>query len=210
MEFFYKVNGKDYPVNIINKRIKNIHYRFRNGEFIISAPRLVSKKVIINGLDKYAEKLIKAEEKTKSKGDGYLYLLGVKIYIDESGEIKFHNAESIKYKSKADLDKKLKKFFLDLITKRVEYYSSLMKVPLYKVRVNNAKTRFGSNSKKTKTINFSTMLMAYSIEIIDSVVVHELAHILFYDHSKNFYNVVYKYCPSYDIYRKKLIKGEFK
>ena len=210
MEFFYKVNGKDYPVNVINKRIKNIHYRFRNGEFIISAPRLVSKKVIINGLDKYAEKLIKAEEKTKSKGDGYLYLLGVKIYIDESGEIKFHNAESIKYKSKMDLDKKLKKFFLDLITKRVEYYSSLMRRHLYKVRVNNAKTRFGSNSKKTKTLNFSTMLMAYSIEIIDSVVVHELAHILFYDHSKNFYNVVYKYCPSYDIYRKKLIKGEFK
>ena len=210
MVFFYKVNGKDYPVNVTHKKIKNIHYRYRNGEFLISAPRLVSKKVIINGLDKYAIKLINSEEKNQAKGDGYIYLLGVKIFVDEMGEIKFHNAESIVYKSKIDLDRKLKKFFLDLITKRVEYYSSLMRLPLYKVRVNNAKTRFGSNSKKTKTLNFSTMLMPYSIEIIDSVVVHELAHILFYDHSKNFYNVVYKYCPSYDIYRKKLIKREYK
>ena len=46
-------------------------------------------------------------------------------------------------------------------------------------------------------------------EIIDSVIIHELAHHFVYDHSDNFYKVVYKYCPNYDILRKKLIKAEF-
>ena len=104
----------------------------------------------------------------------------------------------------------MKKYFKDLVTKRVEYYSSVMNLPLYKVSVKNMKTRFGSNSKHTQRLHFALVLMHYSIEIIDSVVVHELAHILVYDHSKKFYDVVYKYCHDYDIYRKKLIKGEYK
>ena len=84
-----------------------------------------------------------------------------------------------------------------------------MTLPLYKVTLKDMRTRFGSNSKHTKTLHFAYVLIHYSFDIIDSVIVHELAHILVYDHSKKFYDVVYKYCPDYDIYRKKLIKGEF-
>ena len=60
-----------------------------------------------------------------------------------------------------------------------------------------------------KTLTFSFVLIHYSKEVIDSVVIHELAHDLFFDHSSNFYNVVYNYCPNYDILRKQLVKGEF-
>ena len=42
------------------------------------------------------------------------------------------------------------------------------------------------------------------------VCVHELAHILVYDHSKEFYDVVYKYYPNYKECHTKLRKGEFK
>ena len=209
-DFFYNVNGKDYLVHINYKRMKNIRYRFIDGAFVISCNRLVGKKSIVAGLEKYAESLIKRSEKPGPIGEDYFYLLGVKLPYKEVGEVNFSDGSKISWKSKEDFDKKMKKYFKDLVTKRVEYYSGVMNLPLYKVSVKNMKTRFGSNSKHTQRLHFALVLMHYSIEIIDSVVVHELAHILVYDHSKKFYDVVYKYCPDYDIYRKKLIKGEYK
>ena len=208
-DFFYKVNDIEYPVHIIYKHIKNIHFRFVDGAFVVSCNRLTSKRSIVTGLDKYAESLIKRSIKPNAIGEDYFYLLGKKLPYSDVGEISFTDGSKIVWKSRDDFNKKMKKFFLNHVTKRVEIYSKLMNVPLYKVTVKEMRTRFGSNSKHTKTLHFSLVLMHYSSEIIDSVVVHELAHILVYDHSKKFYDIVYKYCPNYDIYRKKLIRGEF-
>ena len=209
-DFFYKVNGIEYPVHIIYKKIKNMYFRFIDGAFVITCNKKVSKKTIISGLDKYGSKIIQRNKKVNASGEDFLYLLGVKVDVHESGEIAFSDGSKIVYKNKEELNKKLKKFFKDLMIKRTKYYTSLMKLPEYKVSVKEMRSRFGSNSKYTKTIHYAYVLMHFSIEIIDSVIVHELAHILVYDHSKKFYDIVYKYCPNYDIYRKKLIRSEFK
>ena len=207
--FFYKVDDKEYLVEVTHKRIRNIHYRFVDGVFKVSCPHITPKSVIVKGLNKFAPKMIARGEKSKPIGEDYIYLFGSKISLQESGEISFTNGDKLVYKDHIDLDKKLHKLFLSILKDKVAYYSSKMGVPLYRVSLRNMKTRFGSNSKKTKSVHFSYVLIHYSHPIIDSVVVHELAHILVYDHSKKFYDVVYKYCPDYDIYRKKLIRGEY-
>ncbi|MCQ2802868.1 MAG: M48 family metallopeptidase [Bacilli bacterium] len=209
-DFIYKVNNKEYNVRIIHKRIKRTYFRFINNEFVISCHPLTSNFSIIKGLDKFAVGLINKARKEEPIGEEYIYLYGNKVSIHNFGEIKFTNDETIKYTSKEELLKKLKKQYLAVITNKVKYFSSLMNVPLYKVSVRNMSTRYGSNSRKTKSVHFSTILMHYSGEIIDSVVVHELAHILVYNHSKQFYDVVYKYCPNYKVCRKKLIRGEYR
>ena len=68
----------------------------------------------------------------------------------------------------------------------------------YKVKIKEMKSRLGSNSKATNTLNFTSKLIHFSKDAIDSVIIHELAHYFYFDHSKNFYDVVYKYCPNYD------------
>ena len=207
--FFYKVNDKEYEVIIVHKRIKNIHYRFVDGAFKVSCHPLTSKRNILVGLDKYAASLIKRSEKVAPQSSDYIYLFGVKVPLEESAKITFSNGETIEYKNHLDLNRKIRKLFLKIVTDRVSYYSSKMGVPLYKVSVREMKTRFGSNSKYTKSLHFSMSLVHFSFPIIDSVIVHELAHIKVYNHSKAFYDVVYKYCPDYQVYRKKLIRGEF-
>lgn len=206
-KFNYEVNGTPYPVNITFKRMRNIRYFFKNGEFYVSCPRLTSMRSIIGGLDKFAEKMVeKANKKVPASGDDYIYLYGYRVEIGSSGTLNI-GSQSLTFKSRQELDKKLKKFFKEIVTQRVRYYEKLMNIPEYNVRVQKMSTRYGSNSKQTHTVNFSTVLMNYSLPIIDSVVVHELAHHFYFDHSENFYNVVYKYCPNYKKYHSFLRKG---
>ena len=208
--FFYKVNDKEYEVIVTHKRIKNIHYRFKDDKFYISCHPFVGRHTLINGLNQFGEGLIRRSSKEKPIGDNYIYLFGEKYIINTSGKLSLSGYKEINYKNHDDLLKKLKPIFKDIITQRVRYYEGLMNVPSYTINVRNMTSRYGSNSKYSKNINFAFTLIHYSFAIIDSVVVHELAHILVFNHSKKFYDVVYKYYPDYDSCHTKLRKGVFK
>ena len=210
-EFIYKYNDKEYPVIVTRKSIRSIRYTFRDGKFYVSAPHFFAGKGrIIDGLDRFAARLIKSDHKSKARGEDYIYLLGTKVQIQNEGEINFSDGVNIKYKSAEDLDKKLKKWFLKLVENRHRYYEKLMEIKKpYKVKVRKMSSRYGSNSSQTHSITYSLILMHYTIDVIDSVIVHELVHDKVHNHSNKFYDVVYKYCPDYDKLHKRLRKGEF-
>lgn len=207
-EFIYQVDDKDYRVIVTYKRIRNIHFRFDGESFLVSAPRLVSLKQIKSGLDKYAKKLIKRSVKMNAETSEYIYILGKKIETNYPGYLALES-DLISYNDNKQLHTKLRKWFLNYLTNRTEFFEKVMGAPHYLVKLRQMKSRYGSNNKSTKTITYSLVLIHYSPEIIDSVIIHELAHCFAYNHGDNFYKVVYKYCPNYDILRKKLIKAEF-
>lgn len=205
----YNLEGQDYEVAISYKRIRNIHFRFENDIFLISCPRMTPKRMIISGLDKYAKKLRDRSPKTQAFGDDFVYLYGQKIPVTYPGSILYNNETKIDFKDPDDLIKKLRKYFLKYMQDRTVYYANLMKCPLYTVKVRQMKSRYGSNNRHSRTITYSLTLLHYSFKIIDSVIIHELAHCHAYDHGDKFYRVVYAYCPRYDELRKKLIKAVF-
>ena len=73
-----------------------------------------------------------------------------------------------------------------------------------KVRIRDIKYAWGSCSVN-KNITISYKLICYSKETIKYVILHELCHIKYMNHSKNFWNLVEIYMPNY-----KEIKKEFK
>lgn len=204
----YTYLGKTYNIKITRKRMRTIRYRLINDTFLISAPYLCSKGSIKRGLDKFAEKLIKGQ-KPASEGKDFIYIFGYKHRFADSGEIKFTNGQIIKFSSRDEFEKKMRKFFLSVITSRVRLFEGKMGLKPHNVRVRKMTSRYGSNSKHTNTVSFALSLYHYSYEIIDSIVVHELAHSIHFDHSKAFYDVVYKYCPNYEDLHKKLTKGDY-
>ena len=210
-EFVYIYNGVEYPVIVTRKRMRSIRYVFKDGVFKVSAPYMfASEKTIIIGLDKFAGKLIKKSQTVKGRGNDYIYLLGYKTPLQESGKISFSNGDEIVYKDEKDFEKKLKKWFTEFMTKRTRYYEKVMDIEKpYKVRVKNMSSRYGSNSSQTHAVSYAMILMHYTVDVIDSVVVHELAHDKVKNHSKKFYDVVYKYCPNYKVLDRRLRKGIF-
>ena len=206
--FIFSYLDKEYIVEITYKKVKNIIYKYKDGKFLVSSPRFVSLKLIEKNLIKFAPKLLKRADKPKAEDDNFIYLLGVKINLEEGGKLTFSNGDVINYSSKEDLKNKFIKYYYDILLKRHRYWESLMQInPPYKIRMRKVKTIFGSNSYATKTITYSDKIIHYSMEIVDSLIVHELAHHFVRNHSKLFYDVVIKYCPNYYIYNKKLKRG---
>ena len=196
-EYTYEYNGVIYPVIVTYKRIRNTYYRFRDNCFYISTSRLTLKMTIE-----------KRKDVISPIGEDYIYIFGNKINTKD-GHIILDEKE-INFDNNEQLIKEVKKWFLGYLKQRTAQYEKEMNVGQYKVKLKDMKSRYGSNSKQTKTISYSSILLHYSEEIIDSVIVHELAHALVFNHSDKFYQVVLKYCPNYWVYHTKLRKGEFR
>ena len=64
---------------------------------------------------------------------------------------------------------------LQVIPERVRYYAPLMGVTYGRITIRNQRSRWGSCTSKGN-LNFNCLLMLCPPEVVDSVVVHELAH----------------------------------
>ena len=93
----------------------------------------------------------------------------------------------------------------EVLPRRVDYFSKLMGVEPAGVKITSARGRFGSCSGKN-SLCFSWRLMAYPMEAVDYVVVHELAHITHKNHGPDFYRRVEQFLPDWRA-RRALLKG---
>lgn len=81
-----------------------------------------------------------------------------------------------------------------IVEERVRSFSVRMDVRPLKVLIKNNRSIWGSCTSK-KTLNFTYRIVMAPPEIIDYVVVHELAHLVTMNHSKQFWELVARYIP---------------
>lgn len=84
----------------------------------------------------------------------------------------------------------------DILTQRTIFYSQLMKTKPVSIKINSAKTRWGSCSAKD-SINYSWRIVMSNQRCVDYVVVHELCHTFEHNHSDAFWRLVEKFLPDY-------------
>lgn len=169
----------DIQYRIIRSKRKSLALEVtRNAEVIVRAPLNMPETRITEFLFQRYEWIKKAIQKQKQREN--------------------------KYNLSADELKCLMEKAAQIIPGRVEYYSRIMNLYPTAVKINFARTRFGSCSPKN-SINFSAYLMLFPTTAVDYVVVHELAHIKYKNHQKEFYSLIEKYMPDYKN-RAKLLK----
>lgn len=173
------LDNKEYEYIIQYKKIKNIYMRVKDNKIYISSPKKVSIKEIekfIIQKEKWILNVIKKQEKYKN----------IEKEIEEK-RIKKHTDEE----------------FLNIIKVSVDKYSSLMNLFPNKVKIKDMKYAWGSCTSN-KNISFNSELIYFEKEIIEYVIVHELSHLKYMNHQKEFWNLVERYIPNHKCLRKEL------
>lgn len=83
-----------------------------------------------------------------------------------------------------------------LFEERVSFWSERMNVSYNTIFVKNQKTRWGSCSKQ-QNISLNLRIIMAPFEVVDYIIIHELAHLKEMNHSKRFWQVVQDFCPDY-------------
>jgi hypothetical protein len=178
-------NGVEIRYKIVKKPIKNLYLEIKDGFVEIRCNRFVPKFHIEKFILKHADHIIR-----KLNEKEFFYLFGRKY--DKNG---------------IDVKELFKEKLPPVVLRFVKIYSEKMNLYPSKVSFRFNKTRWGSCSAKN-AVNFNYYLAQLPEELIEYVVVHELAHIKHKNHSKDFWDEVKKYLPDVKIRRKNLRQFE--
>ncbi|HTL71230.1 MAG TPA: SprT family zinc-dependent metalloprotease [Candidatus Eisenbacteria bacterium] len=93
-------------------------------------------------------------------------------------------------------EKSLKVLARDAFIERACRYAARMGVTFRRIRLMSAKTRWGSCGPGGN-LSFNWRLIRAPLDVLDYVVVHELAHLVEPNHSPRFWSKVAEYCPAF-------------
>ena len=222
-----KIKDLDVPIEIKNySNSKSVKIYFKGNTLNITKPTRLSKKTLIKILQEQEEdiynkyqKILDSEissikqwktgENIYYKGREFLIIrksasmnrIGIKIDAKEK-KIIIEAPESLEQNMiKETVDKAIKKIFKNnteiLISERLPYWSKITGFKYNEVKIRDATTRYGSCIPSKKNLYFSSRLIMLPEDKIDAIIVHELCHMKFKYHNKDFYNLVQKYIPNY-------------
>lgn len=87
------------------------------------------------------------------------------------------------------------------IRERLTLYAPRISTDYGRVTIREQRTRWGSCSSK-RNLNFNWKLIQAPPEALDYVVIHELCHLIEFNHSPRFWSLVEKQMPAYKAWKK--------
>jgi hypothetical protein len=209
MDMEFEIDNKIYNVIITRKNNKNTYIRVKSDlNIYVTTSYFATKGRIMRLLEKNKEdikKMIEHQAKQLKKEESFFYL-GNKydiIEVSNQDNVEIVN-DTIYVKNKRELNKWYKeetiRIFDERFVKIYNQFEEVKKSPILKIRT--MKTRWGVYNRSNHSITLNSKLIEFEEEIIDYVIIHELSHIIHFDHSAGFWTLVSKYCPNYKAIRK--------
>lgn len=121
------------------------------------------------------------------------------IVSEALGTVTFHVTDMRRYKQ--EIEKWYKEETARIIAERLPALSAKLGLAYNKTTIKRHRSRWASCSRQ-KNLNFSLLLAAAPIEVIDYVIVHELCHIAEMNHSDRFWRLVESADPGYREHKK--------
>ena len=221
--------GKFY-VEIVRKKIKNVHLKvYRELKVAISVPVYAEQSWIVRFVQDKKDWIGKQLEKYK-KSSGYNNLLDLKSGSSTQflgKDLRVYLVQSIK--EKIVQDEKSVTIYLNEVENKTrenalfenwwrkqaeEIYDKLVNqfMPIFirhgvnkpRLAIRKMKTLWGSCSKHLNKITLNEYLLKADIRCIEYVVFHELTHLIYNAHNKDFYNFLTIYMPDWKERKKRL------
>lgn len=90
---------------------------------------------------------------------------------------------------------------IEVLTEKVNNYTKEIGVTYKEIKLKRVSSIWGSCSP-TNCLSFNRKLVMAPHEIVDYVVIHEVAHMVHRNHGRGFWNLVEKYDPQYKNHRR--------
>ncbi len=226
-----KYLNKTIAYTVSKAKVKNIYISIQNGEVVIKAPWYATSGQIQDIVESKKEWIMQklaeyqvSPRKVKDYADGEQFqILGENYYLTiyykdinnallnvENGKISIIlPLDYAEEDNTEQISKMIDKMYYMIAEKEVEASMEKMRrivgLAPEEYVIKKIKTAWGKCSSRKK-ITINQDLMMYSRKAVDYVVLHEICHLKYMNHSKNFWNMVEKYMPDYKEAEKELKK----
>ncbi|EDK88684.1 M48 family metallopeptidase [Fusobacterium nucleatum] len=208
---------------VTKKKIKNFIIRiYPDLRIAVSVPLHASNKDIENfiqskkeWIETILEKIKVAKENKNTLKESSIKILGKeidkKIIESDLERIRLTNTSIYIYSKEIDntqIDKKLLEWKVEklkaILDEYLNKYTKLLNINIDYYQIKKLSSAWGIYHKKENYISFNSDLIEKDIDCIEYVVLHELCHIFYMNHQKDFWALVEKYMPDYKVRRKNL------
>ena len=206
-----------------NRRSIGLQVSHKDGSLLVRAPRRAHIKDINAFVASKESWILKVQAKVRerlAKNPVHEYRAGEQfLYLGEKFELVIVEAQHppLTFNEKFYLDRRArdagegevlferwyKKQARPYLSQRLAELADKYSLRYNKFKLSGAKGRWGSCST-AGNINLTWRLIKLDPEVIDYVIIHELAHLKHHNHSKAFWNEVEKMLPEYKTLRKNL------
>jgi hypothetical protein len=206
---------------LIRKKIKNVYIGIKDGQVVVRAPmRLSTNKIeeLLNSKKDWIENKLNSKKEDRNinlKNKNYIYVLNKKIDIEyvkkDLRKIQvFINEETCKVvvpndivftqevyeKIERKIDNELKEIAKKYIIEAMDKYIRITNLKPNKVSIRKFKSIWGNCSSRGE-IKINQNIIFYGKEQIEYVCLHEITHLKYMNHQKEFWNFICKYMPNY-------------
>ena len=207
---------------VTKKKIKNFIIRiYPDLRIAVSVPLHASNKDIENFISSKKEwievtlKKLKLINNKNNLKENTIKILGKeiekKIIESDLERIRLTDTSIYIYSkniNEIEIEKKLLEWKLEklktFLEEYLEKYTKLLNRNIDYYQIKKLSSAWGIYHKKENYISFNSDLIEKDIECIEYVVLHELCHIFYMNHQKDFWALVEKYMPDYKVRRKNL------
>ena len=208
---------------VTKKKIKNFIIRiYPDLRIAVSVPLLASNKDIENfvqskkeWIETTLEKIKIVKENKNNLKENVIKILGKeiekKVIKSDLERIRLTDTSIYIYSKdtgNAGIEKKLLEWKIEklkaILDEYLANYTKLLNRNINYYQIKKLSSAWGIYHKKENYISFNSDLIEKDIECIEYVVLHELCHIFYMNHQKDFWALVEKYMPDYKVRRKNL------
>ena len=215
----------DYKTKISNNRKTiGISVDYDNG-VIVTLPKEISQEEIdkvvlqkapwiLDKLHEFSEVIVKPSDNEFVSGEKYLYLgraYRLKVFRKENlkkPNLVFHrgkfnveiNSDLSEEEQKSIIRNQIRKWFLGkaetFLEKRVNILSNKTGIKSQDIKVREQQKRWGSCTKENVLI-FNWLIIMAPVPVIDYIIIHELCHLKYPNHSDKFWKEIAVFCPEF-------------
>lgn len=209
---YANINGNTTKIIIKRKAIKNVYFKWVGDDLIVTCNNYMPQYEIDKLIKKNIKSLIELKKRTpvSDLNSNEMYYLGEKYVIEFDGVSKTYiDGNKIISKDIQELNKFLNYQCQVIFNSRLERLKiQFDKLPTFKLKIRKMTTRWGVCNKKSMTITLNSELIKKDVSLIDYVIIHELCHFKYMNHSSDFWCEVEKYYPYHKMARKMLKESQ--